>query len=122
MLFYHYSHHRLEERHIQTVLMPTRMIVASCPTFRSVIVIPADLQRGMTHCGQANLVDIDRIANELENANDSNEITVDFEFDNSLHSQFRYSEMHSTNLLCYHVVVITETKENIKPSQIPHVG
>jgi hypothetical protein len=45
------------------------------------IVIPTDFQRRMTHSGYANLVDIDIIANELEKVNDSNEITVDFEFD-----------------------------------------
>jgi hypothetical protein len=44
------------------------------------IVIPADLQQRMTPYGQANQVEIDTVVNEF---NDSNEITVDFEFDNS---------------------------------------
>jgi hypothetical protein len=47
------------------------------------IVVPPDLQIRMTAYGQADQVEIDIIANELEKVNDTNEITIDFEFDNS---------------------------------------
>jgi hypothetical protein len=48
-------------------------------------VIPADVQRRIAPCDQANQVEIDFVANELAKVNDSNEITVDFEFDSSEH-------------------------------------
>jgi hypothetical protein len=48
-------------------------------------VIPADVQRRIALCDQANHVEIDFVANELAKVNDSNEITVDFEFDSSEH-------------------------------------
>jgi hypothetical protein len=48
-------------------------------------VLPADFQRRIIPCDQANQVEIDTIANELAIVNGSNEITVDFEFDSSQH-------------------------------------
>jgi len=86
------------------------------------IVIPADLQQRMTHCGQAK-VDIDIIAKALENSNDSkgwvSEITVDFEFDSSLHPAISVFGPAFGNLLCYRVVVITQTKKTLIHLEMP---
>jgi hypothetical protein len=48
-------------------------------------VLPTDVQQCIIPCDQTNQVEIDIIANELAKVNDSNEITVDFEFDSSEH-------------------------------------
>jgi hypothetical protein len=62
------------------------------------IVVPADFQRRMPYYGQANQVEIDIIANELEKVNDSNEITVDFEFDSLEHPSITLFEPAFDNL------------------------